>query len=280
MPDDANASPARVNPWRGPHPKLDHSPFVRQRESVPLPGQNDLVPVDNTEAVTWALTAMAKDFFAYPRWLVVVPGTSEVPHHHTAYTHQPGDVDGVDIISPEYRARVDHAEALLRKNQTASILISGGSVDLIKKDWCEAKRGVEYLFAKHGAKWPAGELQKRVMVDPWALHTYCNIRNGQRVATLLGLVECTFVTTRRDGICEDQGRLLEREAMAFWTRRDYRRAIGYPIGDFAVAGRDGDVWDTNGTPGIKFASRGYDSRNYPTAALIEDDNWALGKNQK
>jgi hypothetical protein len=265
--------------WNGPQPILDQSPFYVKTDPgpEPIPGKSiPLATVDNRAAINFLLDRLRKDFALHDRWLLAVPGTSEFPTHHTAYRPQPGEDPDVDVVSPEFRARIDHAHTLLKLGRVQSILLSGGSIDVNAPWYCEAKCGLHYLLGRHGREWDRGELERRVLVDPWALHTECNVRNAERVASLLGLDRCSFVTTARDGKIADQGRLFE---LPFVFAPLFRGSIGYGPGTFARVGANNDpLWNTNVVPGVSFATRAYDAWGFDAASLLLDGQWATKRN--
>jgi hypothetical protein len=260
--------------WPGPSADLFKSPiFGFAGGSSSRPDLNPLAPIDNKAPINFLLKQLQGDF-SRQFWLALVPGTSEVGGHHHAYEAQPGDRP-FDVITPEFRSRIDHAHQLLRSNLVAAIILSGGAIDLAKPAYVEAERGLSYLLGAYASLWPPGELALRTIVEPWAIHSECNVRNADRLAALLGLDQILVVTTYRHYSMTDQGYYFEQHA---WSSFDStcRTHLGYVLGDFqGVGSRSDPVWDRN-LPGVAFPTRALLHAGFPTAAILADPNWALG----
>jgi hypothetical protein len=149
-------------------------------------------------------------------WIVTVPSSSEQRGHHTAWDRFPDEVDGaghqvIHWVEPEYQARLRHAYLLLACGIARYVFISGGSIDPTKPWWNDALAGFQHMidtYADHWSSLPgsitagidghAHELKQRLIVDPWAIHSETNIRNGSRLSAALDL-ERTLISTTYGG---------------------------------------------------------------------------------
>ncbi len=177
--------PSRPAAWHGPEIYLRDSSIYALNVSH--------CDVDNARAIERLLTFLRTNpRMEYP--LVVVPGSSEGAGHHTAWPQRkPDDRHWVD---PNFRSRLRHAFLLLLRGVAHTVLISGGSIDAAHNEYNEAIYGLRAMLSEYAGRFPAslGPLSERLIVDPWAIHSEVNVRNGDRLARLIGLDRNLIVT--------------------------------------------------------------------------------------
>jgi hypothetical protein len=204
--------------WPGVHARLASSRIV-SFDGNPVESlrrwMNGEADVDNRGAIESFKQQLQQDYGSREFWMVLVPGTSEVaapsggPGHHTMYVPRGSDDPNVDVVSPEFRARLDHAYQLLQRDAVRFIVISGGSIDLFHPEYVEAKRGRTYLIGKYAGGDVNSELWNKIIVEPWAVHSEMNLRNGAAVASLLGLDRLLVLTTYQTAVAADQGYMFD-----------------------------------------------------------------------
>ena len=255
LPRDAHAGPAsQVNDsqdtlplpplpeYKGPRPELKSSPVYKL--ALPAWGVYNNVACD---AIVKAVAADPRADFQ----LAVVPGTSELLGHHTAWAKR---LDG-HWVEPEFRARLRGAFVLLASGAVKGIVISGGSVDAGSPGspgYNEALCGYKDLMTTYAARFRStaaskgAALEMRVMVEPWAIHSEDNVRNGDRLSLLLGLDRNLVVTTagkhKQGWWFTHHKATANLGAIAIrWGAFDphCKKDLGYPLGAFGGIGGGG-----------------------------------------
>ena len=179
--------PAARPAWKAVDPALASSSL----RAVKFPGCG----VDNAHALD-AIAAALKANPTQPEYaLAVVPGSSEGECHHCAWPQRGGGDS--HWVEPNFRSRLRHAFLLLLDGAVQAIFISGGSIDGDHADYNEAVYGYRELISEYGALYQSrtgGKLADHVVVDPFAVHSEVNVRNGDRLTRLLGLDRNIVVT--------------------------------------------------------------------------------------
>jgi hypothetical protein len=184
--------------------------------------------VDNAHALD-AITAALRSSPMQPEYaLAVVPGSSEGMGHHVAW--QQGGGGDSHWVEPNFRSRLRHAFLLLLDGAVGAILISGGSIDAAHPDYNEAVYGYRELISEYGALYKSrtgGKLEDHVVVDPFAIHSEVNVRNGDRLTRLLGLDRNIVVT--ETGSMKRQGWWFTNAIGGFGLHCE--KALGFKLGD-------------------------------------------------
>jgi hypothetical protein len=222
--------PKRRPDWVGPNASLRTSQIYKLKIEA--------CGVDNARAIE-RLVAFLKTKSRNEFALAVVPGSSEGACHHCAWPQRkPKDPHWVE---PNFRSRLRHAFLLLLEGVVHSVLISGGSIDKRHPAYNEAIYGFKEMVSEYGRRFAervGGNLADRLIVDPWAIHSEVNVRNGDRLTRLLGLDRNVIVTEvgsmKRQGwwIVESGG-----SAIVWSFRATAKRKFGFEIGDFAELGK-------------------------------------------
>jgi len=285
--------PAPPASWPGVDPNLANSRIV-QFDGNPISALpkwlNGEADIDNTQAIESFKQQLANEYEEREFWMVLVPGTSEVAapgskdHHHTMYVPRGDDDPKVDVISPEFRCRLDHAYTMLQRDAVRFIVISGGAIDQLHPEYVEAKRGRTYLIGKYANGDESSDLWSKIIVDPWAVHSEMNLRNGAAIAALMGLDRTLVVTTYKTFNPADQGYMFEHMhnypmgfAHADTIDGFCDSGIGYRLGDIKRLPKGPDhLFDNRGTH-IAFPSVAFVLYGFPAADLVADDHWSVGK---
>jgi len=162
--------------------------------SIPACGISNTVAINRL--INWLRTGPRNEYA-----LALVPGTSERTGHHSAWVSAPIDSHWVE---PEYRARLRQAYLLLREGIVHSLVLSGGSIDFNHQEYNEAVSGYREMIAAYAADFRRSAaahgdtLQQRIIVDPYAFHSWTNPRNTDRLSLWLGLDRNLIVTTAGD----------------------------------------------------------------------------------
>jgi hypothetical protein len=296
--------PPRRPEWRGADGRLRSSAIYRF--------QLDACGVANARAID-RLLAFLRTGPRNELALAVVPGSSEGACHHCAWPQRrPGDPHWVE---PNFRSRLRHAFLLLLEGVVHSVLISGGSIDKDFPAYNEAIYGFREMVSEYGRRFAervGGDLAERLIVDPWAIHSEVNVRNGDRLTRLLGLDRNAIVT--EVGSMKRQGWWIVETGNAPWSFNAHaKRRFGFRLGDFAELGKapvlkryaPRKVADLRGVrpaqylnsagshPEIEYVKSGSGAKAVDTAvighwnlrALDElmqggDDRWDLGRKDK
>ncbi|MSP60474.1 MAG: hypothetical protein EXR72_09050 [Myxococcales bacterium] len=204
-------------------------------------------------------------------WLAVVPGCSEANGHHKAWISDPDDEEP-KLVEPQFECRLDRAFRLLACGAVRALVVSGGSIDAAAPDYNEGTRGRAQILIDHEEAWRRspfcdGEsLAERLIVDPWAIHSTSNVRNGDRLSVLLGLDRNLVVTT--SGTFR-QGWWFTSTTIGSFSDVCYC-ALGYCLGDF----RRLDIWpERPGEPPPAFATDVILHWDLRPADLLADPRW-------
>ena len=222
----SNDRPPKRPAWKGPMAELAASP-IRRVASAPC-------GVDNGRALE-KLLAFLKTNPPNEYAVALVPGSSEAQCHHCSWTR----ANDPHWVEPNFRSRLRHAFLLLQESVVHTVIISGGSIDKDHPEYNEAIFGARELISEYAARFhPADQsgdtLADRIVVDPWAIHSEVNVRNGDRLTRLLGLDRNLVVT--EVGSIKRQGWYFVHHGapLAF----DHRAAgqFGFSLGEFEELG--------------------------------------------
>ena len=218
--------PPKRPAWKGPLPGLESSPLNHYASGR--------CGVDNERAIA-NLLAFLKTHPINEYALAIVPGSSEARCHHCSWTR----ADDPHWVEPNFRSRLRHAFLLLQEGVVHSAFISGGPIDKDHPEYDEAVFGFREMVSEYSGRFhPAGgskyKLADRIVVEPWAIHSEVNIRNGDRLTRLLGLDRSLVVT--EVGSIKRQGWYFVHHGapLAF----DHRAGgqFGYRLGEFEELG--------------------------------------------
>ena len=277
--------PNAPDAWPGVHSRLTGSRIV-QYDGNPNASlrlwMNGEADTDNTAAINSFKQQLDQGYSSREFWMVLVPGTSEVPDHHTMYVPSGSDDPRVDVVSPEFRARLDHAYQLLQRDVVKFIVVSGGAIDLMHPEYVEAKRGKAYLIGKYAGGDVNSELWNKIIVEPWAVHSEMNLRNGAAIAGLLGLDRLLVLTTYRTAKF-DQGYFFEH-MHAYPANAAHGKTIdgfcdsgiGYRLGDMKkLDAGPNHLFDTRGTS-VSFGTAVFLLQGFDREQVVNDDHWTIG----
>ncbi len=199
------------------------------------------------------------------------------------YVPRGSDDPNVDVISPEFRARLDHAYQMLQRDAVRFIVISGGAIDLYHPEYIEAKRGRKYLIGRYAGGNVSSDLWNKIIVDPWAIHSEVNLRNGAAIAALMGLDRCLVATTYKTLNPADQGYMFDHMhnypmgvAHTFTIDGLSDSGFGYRLGDLQKLPKGPDhLFDNRGT-GTHFPSSAFVHYGFNVETLANDDHWTIG----
>ena len=232
--------PARPK-WAGPAAALLASPIAQF--DLPECGVNNRRALDNLVAFLRTNPSME-----YP--LAVVPGSSEAACHHCAWIRKADP----HWVEPNFRSRLRHAFILLLEGVVHTVVISGGSIDPAHPEYNEAVFGARELISEYSAAFAKNvdhsgdKLEDRVIVDPWAIHSEVNVRNGDRLTRLLGLDRNLVVT--EVGSIKRQGWYFVHHGAPLAFDHRAKNMFGFALGQFE---------ETDGAPPLKH----YLPRNQP-----------------
>jgi len=227
--------------WPGPAAALQSSPIASFQ--VDECGVNNRRSLDNLIAFLKTNPAME-----YP--LAVVPGSSEAACHHCSWTRKADP----HWVEPNFRSRLRHAFILLLEGVVHTVVISGGSIDKDHPEYNEAVFGARELISEYAGRFATNldgskdRLEDRVLVDPWAIHTEVNVRNGDRLTRLLGLDRNLVVT--EVGSIKRQGWYFVHHGAPLAFDHRAKNLFGFALGQFE---------ETDGAPPLKH----YLPRNQP-----------------
>lgn len=209
--------------WPGPSADLAASPIASF--------QLDDCGVNNRSALDNLLAFLkAKPLMEYP--VAVVPGSSEGACHHCSWTRK----QDPHWVEPNFRSRLRHAFILLTEGVVHTVVISGGSIDKDHPEYNEAVFGFRELISEYGGRFVKNldgshdRLEDRVIVDPWAIHSEVNVRNGDRLTRLLGLDRNLVVT--EVGSIKRQGWYFVHHSMPFAFDHRAKSMFGFSLGQF------------------------------------------------
>jgi hypothetical protein len=221
--------------WKGPDPLLTRSQLYTFK--LGPCGVDNQKSID--KLVTFLRTNPAMEYA-----LAVVPGASEQACHHCAWPYRKPDGHWVD---PNFRSRLRHAFLLLLDGVVHSVLISGGSIDAQYRQYDEAIYGLREMLSEYGPRFAqrvGGRLEERLIVDPWAIHSEVNVRNGDRLTRMLGLERNLIVTEvgsmKRQGwwfVNHKQQIPLVKWEMPWSFDAISRKRFGYALGEFEELGQ-------------------------------------------
>ena len=186
---DRPARPGPLPRWTRALPALADSHL----RTVPLP-----CGINNGATIQSLLASLPRRSAQQEYSIALVPGSSERMGHHKAWTRSTVDRHWVE---PEFRARLRHAFLLLYEGIVHTVVISGASIDADKPEYNEAIYGFREMVDEYGQLWRGSphagrdRLEQRLIVDPWAVHSQTNIRNGDRVTLYAGLERNLVVST-------------------------------------------------------------------------------------